>query len=433
MKALWQFIKFLVVSGLVTIIQLVLANVLPLIFDSVTATLPAFLQGIFAPNTIFDAATAKGVEQIGKYVVGGVIENGTVIGGVVTWGYLLPFFLSNLVANIYGFYQNKKTTFKSDAPWYNFAIYIFLMIALILFSTWFQGWLVGVIGRSSWGWLQALARTIASLAAGFVQMVVLFPMEKFVLLKEKKKDGEDDADADKKRKLRHNSTDEKGSRKRTFFVAHKNKSGRKNRSSYSRLFVINTNSDWLCGLSEKPRHIPVVVNVYFIRRRLLRESRHCHYVSCESHYKSGACRQADIAYRECEALRTAELLRVVRQRILRFRNTNRELVFAELFNFGNCFFRIRGEYNISGAVNLLCKNIQLFLYRKLFVIYGLKVSFFCLNRFNDLFGKLLSAFSAAGKYLRKRNRDVFFLAKSFYRFDFRFGIRRKTVYRNHNG
>ena len=198
MKALWQFIKFLVVSGLVTIIQLVLANVLPLIFDSVTATLPAFLQGIFAPNTIFDAATAKGVEQIGKYVVGGVIENGTVIGGVVTGGYLLPFFLSNLVANIYGFYQNKKTTFKSDAPWYNFAIYIFLMIALILFSTWFQGWLVGVIGRSSWGWLQALARTIASLAAGFVQMVVLFPMEKFVLLKEKKKDGEDDADADKK-------------------------------------------------------------------------------------------------------------------------------------------------------------------------------------------------------------------------------------------
>ena len=179
MKALWQFIKFLVVSGLVTIIQLVLANVLPLIFDSVTATLPAFLQGIFAPNTIFDAATAKGVEQIGKYVVGGVIENGTVIGGVVTWGYLLPFFLSNLVANIYGFYQNKKTTFK-------------------LFSTWFQGWLVGVIGRSSWGWLQALARTIASLAAGFVQMVVLFPMEKFVLLKEKKKDGEDDAEADKK-------------------------------------------------------------------------------------------------------------------------------------------------------------------------------------------------------------------------------------------
>lgn len=67
------------------------------------------------------------------------------------------------------------------------------MIALILFSTWFQGWLVGIIAKINWAWIQPLARTIAGLAAGFVQMVVLFPMEKFVLLKEKKKDGEEAA------------------------------------------------------------------------------------------------------------------------------------------------------------------------------------------------------------------------------------------------
>ena len=187
MKTLWQLVKFLVVSGLVTIIQLVLANVLPLIFDGVTATLPVFLQGIFDPNVIFDASTKEGIEQVGKYVIDGTIQNGSVVGGVVTWGYLLPFFLSNLIANIYGFYQNKKTTFKSDAPWYSFAFYIVLMIALILFSTWFQGWLVGIIAKINWAWIQPLARTIAGLAAGFVQMVVLFPMEKFVLLKEKKK------------------------------------------------------------------------------------------------------------------------------------------------------------------------------------------------------------------------------------------------------
>ena len=191
MKTLWQLVKFLVVSGLVTIIQLVLANVLPLIFDGVTATLPVFLQGIFDPNVIFDASTKEGIEQVGKYVIDGTIQNGSVVGGVVTWGYLLPFFLSNLIANIYGFYQNKKTTFKSDAPWSSFAFYIVLMIALILFSTWFQGWLVGIIAKINWAWIQPLARTIAGLAAGFVQMVVLFPMEKFVLLKEKKKDGEE--------------------------------------------------------------------------------------------------------------------------------------------------------------------------------------------------------------------------------------------------
>ena len=191
MKTPWQLVKFLVVSGLVTIIQLVLANVLPLIFDSVKATLPMFLQGIFDPNVIFDASTKEGMEQIVNYVVGYKVVDGTVTAGVVTWGYLLPFFLSNLIANIYGFYQNKKTTFKSDAPWYCFAIYIVLMIALILFSTWFQGWLVGIIAKINWAWIQPLARTIAGLAAGFVQMVVIFPMEKFVLLKEKKKDGEE--------------------------------------------------------------------------------------------------------------------------------------------------------------------------------------------------------------------------------------------------
>lgn len=187
-KTLWQLLKFLVVSGLVTIIQLVLANVLPLIFDSVTATLPAFLQTIFDPNVVFHASTKEGLEQIGKYVSGAVVENGTVTAGIVTWGYLLPFFLSNLIANIYGFFQNKKTTFKSDAPWYSFAAYIVIMIALILFSTWFQGWLVGVIAKIDWAWIQPLARTIAGLAAGFVQMVFLFPMEKFVLMREKKTD-----------------------------------------------------------------------------------------------------------------------------------------------------------------------------------------------------------------------------------------------------
>lgn len=198
-KTLWQLIKFMVVSGLVTIIQLVLANLLPLIFDKVTTPLPTFLQGIFNPNFVFDSSTAKGIEQIGKYVIDpstnqlfdtSALKVGTAteIVGIVTWGFLLPFFLSNLIANIYGFYQNKKTTFKSDAPWYNFAIYIVLMIALILFSTWFQGWLVGIIAKVPWAWLNGLARTIAGLAAGFVQMVVLFPMEKFVLLKEKKTD-----------------------------------------------------------------------------------------------------------------------------------------------------------------------------------------------------------------------------------------------------
>lgn len=174
-KTLWQIVKFLVVSMGVSIIQIILANVLPLIFDNVTATLPGFLQGIFVPDAIFDTTTENGAADYAKYVV----------GGVVTWGYVLPFFLSNALANVYGYIQNKKTTFKSDAPTYCFVIYVAILVALILFSTWFQGFLFGVLSNLDVGFLKSLARTIAVLVSGLIQMLVLFPMEKFVLLKEK--------------------------------------------------------------------------------------------------------------------------------------------------------------------------------------------------------------------------------------------------------
>lgn len=185
MKTLWQLVKFLVVSGLVTIIQLALAALLPLVCDQIHTLLPEFLRGIFT-STMFSTGSA----EASKYV----------IDGVVTWGYVLPFLLSNLIANIYGFYQNKKTTFKSDSPWYNFVIYIVLLLALILFSTWMQGAIVGAMLKlepSNWFFKiitnESVARLIASMCAGFVQMVVLFPMEKFVLMPEKKKDGEEAA------------------------------------------------------------------------------------------------------------------------------------------------------------------------------------------------------------------------------------------------
>jgi hypothetical protein len=165
-KTLWQLVKFLVVSGLVTIIQLVLVNVLYFAMKNWTAPLPVFLASIFTATTVGE--------------------------GHDNWGYILPFFLSNAVANVYGYIQNKKTTFKSDAPTYCFVIYIILLACLILFSTWFQGVIANLVAGVKIAWIANLAPTVASLAAGFLQMVVLFPMEKFVLLKEKKPaDGEE--------------------------------------------------------------------------------------------------------------------------------------------------------------------------------------------------------------------------------------------------
>ena len=149
-KTLWQILKFLLVIGLV--------NVLFFAMRGGKAPLPAFLSGIFSERSVG--------------------------AGNSNWGYVLPFFLSNLIANIYGYFQNRKTTFRSDAPTANVAIYILVMICLILFSTWLQGVVANAVMKSGSAIWSALAPTIAMACAGTLQAVILFPLEKFVLLKE---------------------------------------------------------------------------------------------------------------------------------------------------------------------------------------------------------------------------------------------------------
>ena len=161
-STLWQFIKFNLVSLSITLLQLALANLLPLIFDGVTAALPPFLRPVFQPETLFEGPS--------PYVV----------DGVVTWGYVLPFFLSNFIANIYGYFVNMKTTFRGKGSRTGLLVYLFVLTALILFSTWLQGWINARLAATAFA---GLGRTIAAMAAGLVQVAVLFPLEKFVLFR----------------------------------------------------------------------------------------------------------------------------------------------------------------------------------------------------------------------------------------------------------
>ena len=161
-STLWQFVKFNLVSFSITVLQLALANLLPLIFDSVTAVLPPLLRPVFQPETLFEGPS--------KYVV----------DGIVTWGYVLPFFLSNFIANIYGYFMNMKTTFRGKGSRGGLVAYLLILTALILFSTWLQGWITARLAVTT---LAGLGRTIAAMAAGLVQLAVLFPLEKFVLFK----------------------------------------------------------------------------------------------------------------------------------------------------------------------------------------------------------------------------------------------------------
>ena len=161
-STLWQFVKFNLVSFSITLLQLALANLLPMIFDGVTVKLPPVMRPVFRPDALFEGPS--------PYVV----------DGVVTWGYVLPFFLSNFIANIYGYFMNRKTTFRGKGSRRGLAAYLLILTALILFSTWLQGWITAELSATTFA---ALARTIAAAAAGLVQVAVLFPLEKYVLFK----------------------------------------------------------------------------------------------------------------------------------------------------------------------------------------------------------------------------------------------------------
>lgn len=168
-SALWQFVKFNLVSLSVTVVQLLLANLLPLIFDGFTAKLPAFLRPVFDPQFLFNG------------------ESRYVVDGVVTWGYVLPFFLSNFIANVYGYFVNMKSTFKGQGTKAGLLFYFVVLTFLILFSTWLQGFITGRLAQTG---LAKYGRTIAAMAAGMVQMLVLFPLEKFVLFRKKNVDSD---------------------------------------------------------------------------------------------------------------------------------------------------------------------------------------------------------------------------------------------------
>ncbi len=157
---LWQFAKFFVVSLLTTGVQLLLVNVMYFALKGWKAPLPGFFSAIFSEVTV------------GK--------------GNSNWGYLLPFFVSNLVANTIGYFLNKSKTFRSDAPAWHFVVYIVFLFSLILFSTWLQGVVVNGLNMTKIAFFMGAAPTIASMAAGTLQFAVLFPFQKFVLLREKK-------------------------------------------------------------------------------------------------------------------------------------------------------------------------------------------------------------------------------------------------------
>lgn len=159
---MWQFLKFTIVSFLTFAIQIALVYLLLFFMKDFKEPLPHFLAVIFSETTVGE--------------------------GNSNWGYMLPFFISNLVANTFGYFMNKSKTFKSDAPLWHLVIYIVTLFILILISTWLQGVVVNALTATEIAFFVTLAPTIGSMAAGTLQFAAIFPLQKFVLLREKKAD-----------------------------------------------------------------------------------------------------------------------------------------------------------------------------------------------------------------------------------------------------
>lgn len=157
------------------VIQTVLQYILPLGFDYLTAPMPSWLDFLYNESTMFDVSTASGAADYAKYVV----DLGDRV--TVTWGYMLPFFLANIAANVFLYIMNKKYTFKSSAPQWHFVLYFVIMVATIVFTTWLQGVCYPIIMGWDVSWLKPFARLLCMAPAALVQTIV-FWVAQFILL-----------------------------------------------------------------------------------------------------------------------------------------------------------------------------------------------------------------------------------------------------------
>lgn len=158
-KTSTQFLKFLLIGAIGSIIQLATVNILFLLLKNWKAPLPQFMTGVF---------------------------NEKVLGtGNDNWGYLLPFFASHFLSNTYSYIHNMKSNFKTNAPKYYFAIYIALIVILIVVATWLSGVIANFFVSTGINFFVKLAPSLGSFISSIVYTLILFPTEKYILFKKK--------------------------------------------------------------------------------------------------------------------------------------------------------------------------------------------------------------------------------------------------------
>lgn len=107
----------------------------------------------------------------------------------------VAFLVSKCIAEVIAFTLNRKKTFEANNnAAYSAVMYALTVVAIILLSTWLGGALGGVIGSSIGA---DAGNTIAKLLGSFLSWVIMFIMDKFVIMRKsgKKVDGSTYEDA----------------------------------------------------------------------------------------------------------------------------------------------------------------------------------------------------------------------------------------------
>jgi len=147
----WQFVKFIVVSLLATVVQFGTLNIL-LVIPAIRALETQPFQW-FVFNYDLDAGGLK---------------------------YFIAFNVANILAQIVAFFVNRKKTFggTTSIP-ITLTIYLAFTLGLICFSAWLSPALAAfMIGR---GIGEQLAGNIATMACSAIQFFVYFPVNKLLM------------------------------------------------------------------------------------------------------------------------------------------------------------------------------------------------------------------------------------------------------------
>lgn len=158
-QTLWQFIKFFIFSQLAGLVELVS-------FAILGKVLPPVLPDDF-DFFVFHYTSEKGL----------------------CMGAFVAFFVSAVLAEIVSFLANRKATFNANNNFAKSAIeYAVLIIFVICIKTWIVTVLTPLV--ESFTSMQLLIEWIPKLASMALAFAIIFPMNKFVIMKHTDKDEE---------------------------------------------------------------------------------------------------------------------------------------------------------------------------------------------------------------------------------------------------